>query len=198
MRVFVAVFPPSEVLDRLSALVERVRRPGDGVSWVKRDNLHYTLRFLGEIEEPGRVEAACRAGRAAVEGMAPFEAILGAPGAFPNFRHPRVLWIGMSEGGPQLVLLARSLDEALRREGFGRPDRPFAAHLTLGRAREPGSQAASKAAEAIQNERVEGSFTIGGLTVVHSKLHPRGSIYTPLAECPFRPTSPGTPPEEKA
>jgi 2'-5' RNA ligase len=188
VRVFVAVFPPNEVLDQLSALVERVGRPGDGVSWVKRENLHYTLRFLGELE-PGRVEAACRAGREAVRCMTAFEAILGAPGAFPNFRHPRVLWIGMSEGGPSLVLLARSLDEALRREGFGRPDRPFAAHLTLGRVREPGSAAGSKAAEAMQGERVEGSFTVGALTVVHSKLHPRGSIYTPLAECPFRPTS---------
>jgi 2'-5' RNA ligase len=105
----------------------------------------------------------------------------------------------MSEGGPRLVLLARSLDEALRREGFGRPDRPFAAHLTLGRVRESGSAAGSKAAETLQSERVEGTgaFTVGALTVVQSKLHPRGSIYTPLAECPFL-TSPGTPPEEKA
>jgi 2'-5' RNA ligase len=197
LRVFVAVFPPSEVLDRLSALVEHVRRPGDGVSWVKRENLHYTLRFLGELER-SRAEAACRAGREAVRGMTLFEAVLGAPGAFPNFRHPRVLWIGMSEGGPSLVLLARCLDEALRREGFGRPDRPFAAHLTLGRVREPGSSASSKAAKAIRDERVEGSFRVGALTVVQSQLHPRGSIYTPLAECPFRPTSPGTPPEEKA
>jgi len=197
VRVFVAVFPPSEVLDRLSALVERIRRPGDGVSWVKRENLHYTLRFLGELEL-SRAEAVCRAGGEAVRGMAPFEALLGAPGAFPNFRHPRVLWIGMSEGGPKLVLLARSLDEALRREGFGRPEKPFAAHLTLGRVREPGSPVASKAAEAIKSERVEGSFRIDALTVVQSQLHPRGSIYTPLAECSFRPTSPGTPPEEKA
>jgi len=197
LRVFVAVFPPNEVLEGLFALVERVRRPGDGVSWVKRDNLHYTLRFLGELEG-GRVEAASRAGHEAVRGMRPFAARLGAPGAFPNFRHPRVVWIGMSEGGPELELLARSLDEALRREGFGRPDRPFAAHLTLGRVREPGSASASRAAEAIASERVEGSFTVGALTVVQSQLHPRGSIYTPLAECPFRPTSPGTPPEEKA
>ncbi|HKA25191.1 MAG TPA: RNA 2',3'-cyclic phosphodiesterase [Candidatus Eisenbacteria bacterium] len=195
MRVFVAVFPPNGIQDRLFALIERVRRPADGMSWVKRDNLHYTLRFLGELEAP-RAVAVCRAGNEAVRGMAPFTARLGAAGAFPNFRQPRVLWIGMAEGGPELELMAASLDEALRREGFGGPERPFAPHLTLGRVRDPG--AGSRAAEALREEGVEGSFSIGAMTVVQSKLHPRGSIYTPLAECTFRPTSPGTPPEEKA
>lgn len=197
MRVFVAVFPPNEVLDSLAALIERVRRPGDGISWVKRGNLHYTLRFLGELE-PGRAEAACRAGREAVRGMRPFRGVLGEAGAFPDFRRPRVLWIGMAEGGPELVLLARSLEEALRREGFGRADRPFAAHLTLGRVREHGSASGGRVAEALAAERVGSSFAVDRLTVVQSQLHPRGSIYTPLAECPFHETSPGTPPEEKA
>lgn len=197
MRVFVAVFPPREVLDALAALLERVRRPDDRISWVKRDNLHYTLRFLGELE-PSRAEAAARAGHEAVRGMAPFEAALGEPGAFPDFRRPRVLWIGLAEGGPPLRLLAASLEEALRREGFGRADRPFAAHLTLGRVREPGSPAGAEAASRLREERADGRFRVDTLTVVRSQLNPRGSIYTPLAQCPLQGTSPGTPPEEKA
>lgn len=184
MRTFVAVFPPQDVVDSLAALVERVRRPGDGVSWVKPQNLHYTLRFLGELEER-RVEAACRAAAGAVVGMAPFPAALGAPGAFPNFRRPRVLWVGMETGAEELELLARSLDEALRREGFGPPDKPFRAHLTVGRVREPGGGGGPEVTGRLPGERAEGRFTVDRLTVVHSTLNPRGSIYRPVGEYPL-------------
>jgi RNA 2',3'-cyclic 3'-phosphodiesterase len=184
LRVFIAVFPPNEVVDGLAALVERVRRPGDGISWVKPANLHYTLRFLGELEER-RAEAACRAAAQAVIGLAPFAAALGAPGAFPDFRRPRVLWIGLDAGREPLELLARSLDEALRREGFGPPDKPFRAHLTLGRVREPGGGGGGVAG-GLSGERAPGRFTVAALTVVHSTLDPRGSVYRPLGQYPLR------------
>ncbi|HKQ57087.1 MAG TPA: 2'-5' RNA ligase family protein, partial [Candidatus Eisenbacteria bacterium] len=62
MRIFLAVFPPAEAQDAAARLVERLRGDGDGVSWVKRDNLHYTLRFMGELGESGleRVTVAAR------------------------------------------------------------------------------------------------------------------------------------------
>ena len=185
MRVFIAVFPPSEVVDALAALVARVRRAGDSISWVKPDNLHYTLRFLGELDER-RVEAVRRAAAQAVIGLAPFAAVLGTPGAFPDFRRPRVLWIGLDEGREPLELLARSLDEALRREGFGPPDKPFRAHLTVGRVREGAGHGGGEAAGRLAGERAPGRFTVGALTVVHSTLDPRGSIYRPLGEYPLR------------
>jgi 2'-5' RNA ligase len=185
VRTFVAVFPPQEVVDALAALVERARRPGDGISWVKSDNLHYTLRFLGELDE-GRVAAACRAAEQAVVGLAPFDAVLGGPGAFPNFRRPRVLWIGLEAGKETLELLARSLDEALRREGFGSPDRPFQAHLTLGRVRDPRGDTGGPAAERLAGERAAGQWTVDRLTVVHSTLSPRGSMYRPVGEYSLR------------
>jgi 2'-5' RNA ligase len=185
LRIFIAVFPPNEVVDGLAALVERVRQAGDGMSWVKPENLHYTLRFLGELEE-GRVEAACRAAAQAVIGLAPFEAVLGAPGAFPDFRRPRVLWVGLDSGREPLELLARSLDEALRREGFGPPDKPFRAHLTVGRVRDPGGRGGAAAAGRLSGERAPGRFTVGTLAVVHSTLNPRGSVYRAVGEYPLR------------
>jgi 2'-5' RNA ligase len=184
LRVFIAVFPPSEVIREISELVERARRPGDGISWVKPDNLHYTLRFLGELEGT-RLEAARWAAGEAVRGMPAFGATLGASGAFPNFRRPRVLWMGLEAGAEELELLARSLEVALRRAGFGRADRAFAAHLTLGRVRELGSAKGAQAAEHLASERLHGSFRVERLTVVRSQLSPKGSIYTPLVECPL-------------
>ena len=135
MRIFLAVFPSAEAQGAAAAVIERLRRPADGVSWVKRDNLHYTLRFMGDLGEGGlaRVVEAAREG---VAGHARFDATLGAAGAFPTARRARVLWLGLAEGGEALTGVARSVEEALRRKGFDRADHPFKSHLTIGRVRE--------------------------------------------------------------
>jgi 2'-5' RNA ligase len=91
-----------------------------------------------------------------------------------------VLWIGAEAGAKELETLARGVDEALSREGFGRPDKPFRAHLTVGRVRD--AQRAASAAERFSQEKVEGSFQVGKIVVVHSTLNPGGSIYRPLLE----------------
>ena len=136
MRLFLAVFPPPAVREAVFAAAEPLRRTGAGVSWVKAENLHYTMRFLGEVGEDG----ARRAAEAAVEAAAvepAFEAVLGSFGAFPNPARARVIWVGMATGAEALKSLAAALEQALRRRGFDRADKPFAAHLTLGRVRDP-------------------------------------------------------------
>ena len=183
MRLFLAVFPPPEVQRAACAAIETLRRPGDGVSWVKRENLHYTLRFLGEVGEDG----ARRAAEAAVEAAAKsrgFEAALGGLGAFPNARRARVIWVGMSEGAEALLTLARDLDQALARRGFGKPDKPFSAHLTIGRVRAPGPDWTPVLAA---TPGVPGRFPVDRLCVVESQLNPRGSIYTVRTEARLAP-----------
>jgi len=177
-RTFIAVFPPAAVVADLAATVARVRRPGDGVSWTKAGNLHYTLRFLGDLSS-GRVEAATRAAAAAVVGVAPFTLTLGGTGAFPDLRRPRVLWIGAAEGGETLALLARSLSVALEREGFPREDKPFVSHLTLGRVRDGGE--GDPAVRLAAAEFPPAAFEVRELVVVKSTLSPGGSIYEPVA-----------------
>jgi 2'-5' RNA ligase len=180
MRLFLAVFPPAAVQRAAHACIEALRRPGDGVSWVKPENLHYTLRFLGEVGEDGARRAAEAATEAAGKSRT-FEAVLGGLGAFPNARRARVLWAGMSEGAEALVALARDLDRALAKRGFGTPDKPFSAHLTLGRVRATGPDWTA----ALATERVAEAgarFTVDRICVVESQLNPKGSIYTVRAE----------------
>jgi RNA 2',3'-cyclic 3'-phosphodiesterase len=179
VRLFLAVFPPAAVQRAAHQCIEALRRPGDGVSWVKPDNLHYTLRFLGEVGEDGAGRAAEAAAEAA-GGAKAFAAALGGLGAFPNARRARVLWAGMSEGGAALEALARELDRALAKRGFGKADKPFSAHLTLGRVREPGPD--WTAALAAQRVAADARFTVDRVCVVESRLDPRGSIYTVRAE----------------
>ncbi len=180
MRVFLAVFPPPETQARALGVIEALRRPGDMVSWVKRENLHYTLRFLGEIGEDGARRAA-DAAREAAAAHAAFAGVLAAPGAFPNARRARVLWLGMGEGADAFRALAHSLEDALARRGFEREGRPFAPHLTIGRVRADADWTAALAAV----PPVDASFPIERIVVVKSTLSPRGSRYDVLAEAPL-------------
>lgn len=181
MRLFLAVFPPAAVQEAADAVIESLRRPGDGISWVKRENLHYTMRFLGEVGEDGARRAA-EAALEAVAGARAFGAVLGSLGAFPNPRRARVLWIGMSEGAEPLVSLARALEQALRGRGFDRADKPFAAHLTIGRVRDRDQDWGDRVVAA---KPLGARFTVGTLQVIESTLSPKGSIYRVRAEAPL-------------
>jgi 2'-5' RNA ligase len=187
MRIFLAVFPPAPVRKAALEVAQSLRTPGDGVSWVKEDNLHYTLRFLGEIGEDGARRAGEAATRAAAKHVR-FDAALGAPGVFPPDAPARVLWLGMAEGGAALEALAKSLDEELKLVGFGRADMRFSAHLTIGRVRHPGRDWAARVAEAVAPADMKAArFKVTQLELIESELSPRGSIYTvrgryPLAE----------------
>jgi 2'-5' RNA ligase len=190
MRLFLAVFPPAGVQRAVHACIEALRCPGDGVSWVKPENLHYTLRFLGELGEDGARRAAEAATEAAVKSRE-FAAALGGLGAFPDPRRARVIWVGMSEGGEALVVLARDLDRALAKRGFGAPDKPFSAHLTVGRVREPRRDWTAALAEA-RPAGLAARFTVDRICVVESQLNPRGSIYTVRAGAPLATACPPT------
>lgn len=178
MRIFLAIFPSPEAQAAAADVIERLRRPGDAVSWVKRENLHYTVRFLGELGDRGlaRVTDAARAG---VAGHRAFVATLGGVGAFPNERRARVLWLGLSEGAEALGALARSVERALRGRGFEPADRAFKPHLTLGRVRERDQDWSARVAGMAAGPL---PFTVDRVTVVQSTLSPKGSLYRVRAE----------------
>lgn len=183
MRLFVAVFPPAAVQDAAYAWIETLRERGGGVSWVKRENLHFTMRFLGEVGDDG-ARRVREAAREAAAGVPAFEAALGEPGAFPSARRARVLWLGLSRGAAELTALARRLETALDRRGWEPERRAFSPHLTLGRVREPGADwSAALAGAAAAREPRE--FRVERLAVIQSRLHPKGSVYAVLEDAPL-------------
>jgi 2'-5' RNA ligase len=181
VRIFLAVFPAAEAQDAAGRLIERLRGEGDGVSWVRRDNLHYTLRFMGELGESGlsRVGEAAREGAA---GHRRIDAVLGAAGAFPNARKARVLWLGLAQGGEAFTELARAVERSLRGRGFDPADHPFRPHLTIGRVRERDADWSDRLA-GLAAEPVP--FALDRIAIVQSTLSPKGSIYEVRAEVPL-------------
>ena len=111
MRLFLAVFPPLAVREAVFAAAAPLRLTGAGVSWVKAENLHYTMRFLGEVGEDGAWRAAEAAAEAAAVEPA-FPAELGAFGGFPNPARARVIWVGMTAGAARFTVERLSVVES--------------------------------------------------------------------------------------
>src|SRR5687768_17816273 len=101
-RLFVALPLADEVVGSIATFVRDVAEPGDGVKWAPSENLHVTLKFLGELPG-GKVDDLLAALRRAVADVAPFRFSVGGLGAFPDLRRPRVLWVGIGLAEREVV-----------------------------------------------------------------------------------------------
>ncbi len=135
-RLFVAVPLPPEPLAACNALIAGVRAGplGSVPRWVRLENLHLTVRFLGDTP-PDLVPDVGLAVSDAIgrSGIAAFEVVLEGAGVFPGLRKPRALWLGIAHGAEELGSLAMALDPALEPLGWARDGRPYRPHLTVAR-----------------------------------------------------------------
>jgi 2'-5' RNA ligase len=181
VRCFAAVEISQETRRALEALLETLGPLGWDTRWVKPENLHLTLKFLGDVEEQRSVSVLEALEGAARETRA-FRLGLKGVGAFPSLGRPRVLWIGVDQGREDLVGLAKRIDAAVAPLGFAREDRPFSPHLTLGR-RQPGP--AGPELERALRERETLRFPlvkVEGVTLFRSILGPGGPVYRRLGQ----------------
>jgi len=186
MRLFVAINLPAETRDAIYADAEPLRAETRGVRWVASDALHVTLKFLGEQDDSLVVpirDALASVGAA----HANLTVSTTQVGAFPNFRRPRVVWLGMT-GEDVVRALARDVDRALVPLGFSPETRPFQAHLTLGRVKGelPPHEAATLAGAASATP-VSRSFLVRAVDLMRSELGPGGSRYSVVASAPLHP-----------
>jgi RNA 2',3'-cyclic 3'-phosphodiesterase len=182
MRLFVALEIPSAVRENLSTLLKSLREVSPQTRWVRPENLHVTLKFIGEMAET-RLAAI----RGALAGVRSDEAVtldFRGLGFFPNDKHPRVFWAGI-EASPNLKTLAADIEKATEKLGIPREQRPFSPHLTLARF-EP-SRLPEKLRTAIQEKTARdfGSLRTSQFHLIESKLKPSGAEYTTLESFPF-------------
>jgi len=184
MRAFFCIDLEDGVKDGLERLIQELKRDRlwrtARVSWVKRENLHITLKFLGEIA-PEQLEELELAAAVVSEGFEPFTLEIDSLGAFPNVERPRVIWAGCSSPPREIGELFERLEGELEPLGFPPEGKPYTPHVTLGRVkttvRTGGSLGEIEPFRFVTSAR--------GVTLMESRLDPAGAIYTPLVKLDF-------------
>ncbi len=176
MRLFAAVPIPEPGRGEIAGLLARLREPGWPLRLVHEHGLHLTVKYFGEVP-PGRLEVIEEAVRAAVPGTGAFSLQLAEIGAFPNFRRPRVIWVGL-EAPPALELLQDRLERRAEAIGFPPEGIPFRPHVTLARVRE-GQRLPPGALESLAGQYEPVSFLASELVLYESVLGRAGPRYEP-------------------
>ncbi|HUS79139.1 MAG TPA: RNA 2',3'-cyclic phosphodiesterase [Patescibacteria group bacterium] len=178
VRSFIAVeFDDPVILGSLGRVQRTLEGTGADIKSVEGENMHLTLKFLGDVEEVLLEEVKEFVTRVEFQ---PFEMELRGIGAFPNLRRPRVVWAGVSRGVSEMEAVFNDLEAGLSKLGFRREGRRFSPHLTLARVRSGRNR--ERLAEAIgEAEEVEfGAFEVAHVKLKSSVLTPRGPIYSTL------------------
>lgn len=174
MRLFVAMDVPEPALGAITRFQGDLAATGSDLKLVERENLHFTVKFLGEVTEAEAAEAKSRLARLALKGA---EVELRGVGAFPDVRRPRVVWAGVSRDHRTLVE-SLAMEAIASLDGLGERDsRPFQPHVTLARVR---SSRGAGELTALIRERSDFSFGSAKLTELKlksSRLTPAGPVY---------------------
>lgn len=180
-RTFLAIEIPKEILEQFERMQYRLGLSMTGViRWARPGNTHLTLKFFGNITERD-IRSITDALQAKAPALAPVRVAIGTLGVFPNLSRPRVLWMGVTEGMKELAALQGQVETALEAVGFTREERPFRAHLTLGRMK--ADRRIEGLEKAIEDHKgfAAGTFTATEMVLFRSDLKPTGPVYTPLA-----------------
>ncbi|MGD8990732.1 MAG: RNA 2',3'-cyclic phosphodiesterase [Desulfobacterales bacterium] len=183
-RAFVALELPESIRASIGAAQKALQSYGFLVKWVRPENIHLTLKFLGNIDA-NRTDAVVNAMTLAARGRAALHLNASGIGVFPNARRPRVIWIGLGGQVDHLKSLQQTLDAHLADSGFSAEKRPFKGHLTLGRVK--GKIAAERMQSALDefNAFESNGFATNRIILFKSELHPTGAIYTQVAHVGF-------------
>ena len=180
-RLFCAVELPEEVRKQLEEHILNLRKaiPDAAASWSRVENIHLTLKFLGNVALD-QIPAISAAATRTVAEFSPFSIGIGNTGVFPKPSRAQVLWIGVTDSSGKLSALQERLENECAAEGFPKEDRAYRPHLTIARIRRPeGARRLADAHLQMQFKAVE--IELNELIVFRSELSPKGSKYTPIS-----------------
>ncbi|KPK75668.1 MAG: hypothetical protein AMJ79_10345 [Phycisphaerae bacterium SM23_30] len=182
IRCFIAIELDDAIRRRLAQLQDHLRNKlhhPSGITWVRHERMHLTLKFLGEVDDAA-INDICSAVSEAAALSEPFDFELGNCGYFGSANSARVLWIGITDGQNHLEKLHRAVDKQLSQIGFPPERRRFSAHLTLARIR---NVKAGRLVRPVVDQLEPMTFGIQNvtqITVFQSDLSSGGPLYTPL------------------
>jgi len=184
MRTFIAIEIEPSIREKISNLIRELEKVGAKVGWVKKESIHLTLKFLGEIEER-KVRDVSEKLKLISSKIKPFRIKVEGTGWFPEKSHnPRVLWIGVRY--PEtLKILWEEIEKEMEKIGFKREEREFSPHITIGRVKGNGS--IQKVIDSLKKHEVLfGEMDVKGITIFQSILKPDGAEYIPIEKISFK------------
>ena len=184
LRSFIAIGLADPARTAVVKYLERLRATVGGVAWTRAENLHLTLKFLGDVAAE-RIPSLADRLRAVAAGTRPFTLRVVGVGVFPNLARPRALWVDVVS--PALPPLVHAVEVACVAEGFEPERRPLHPHVTLGRIRAPSRRGASDLALlAADGSREFGVATVESVVLFRSELRSNGARHTALATWPLQ------------
>lgn len=185
IRSFIAIELPQAVVSLLAKVQQDLRSLRLKAGWVQPQNIHLTLKFLGNIKTDD-IEKIGGTMKAAAQDFEPFKLTAGGIGFFPGIKRPRVIWVGVGGQTSQLFALQRNLEDRLAAVGYPKEKRSFKGHLTLGRFRDgPAHDAIRRVLEEYADFGKE-EFTIHRIVLFKSDLKPSGAVYSQLRQAELR------------
>ncbi len=182
MRLFIALPLPVQVENALKSIIQNLKKYDERIRWVNPSNIHVTLRFLGETD-PKQVPELKQIITDATTTCKPFAVRITKIGAFPNIRHPRIIWAGFHDDlvSVQVNKLASIIEQSVRESGFEPEKKKFRPHLTLARIKNPASLKALP--QILQNYKIEPiECKLNKICLFQSTLTPKGPIYDRIVE----------------
>jgi 2'-5' RNA ligase len=182
VRCFVCVEIDPGIRKSLGAWLTRLRALAPRIRWVDNAALHITMKFCGEIEPKKliKLQAAMEQAFSAAR-IPPFDLEISGVGAFPGWRQPRVLWVGLGGDDDQLYRLFEVVEKAGNAVGLERERRPFHPHVTIARIKTPAELPVQLMRDLNDENAGQGRWTVRYITLMQSDLYPDGPVYTPLA-----------------
>jgi len=178
IRTFICIELPEGLKKKIGEIQAQLKHYSAGISWVRPQNIHLTLKFLGDVEEQRLPDLATAMGEIAAR-YSRFTLIPEGPGVFPHARSPRVFWLGIREDTGTLAHLQEEIEERLEELGFAREKRAFRPHLTIGRVR-PYRKPKELTPAFLTIGFAADPFEVDHITLMRSDLKPTGAVYTPL------------------
>jgi 2'-5' RNA ligase len=187
-RLFIAIRLPEDVIQKITEVSHyfQSQLPPEALKWVETENLHLTLRFLGELPE-GQIGQIRQALTQVAAAQRPFELSVEGLGMYPHAKQPRTIWLGFQGVKPAISLHAR-LKKALAGIKLEKENRPFNPHLTLARVRSRTDRdTAHQIGQTLSEFKVGslGAFEVQQIHLIESKLTPQGPIYTTRFTAPL-------------
>ncbi|MBI4368208.1 MAG: RNA 2',3'-cyclic phosphodiesterase [Candidatus Omnitrophica bacterium] len=182
VRAFLAVELSESLKQEARIFVDSIRDQSPGFRFIDVANWHLTLHFLGQIPQ-AKIDTLQERLPDVLKDSRPFPLYLEGAGVFPSAQRPRILWLGVQGGIPELIQIKGKLDQALRKMHFSIENREFQPHVTIARAKD--KQSSFHLLPEKCSFKTKTIDQVRQITLFKSELFLKGAQHTPLAAFPF-------------